>query len=373
MCKRTCLVFVALAVAGAACGDDGSAVRDDAGDREGGPPSSDGGDDGGVDAGPTCGASLGYVDSEGCAECQQAACCRVAEACAGIEDCVTLRDCLAACDSPHCAWACWRGPGSRTADGYVAFNDLRRCAKNECAAECELGTRLACAGSYDAPDPPSETGSLSVTPFGLSPIGTIGDVTIRACPALSDLECTSPIDEATTTRLGGGVRLDGLAMPFTGGYFEAVHADSWRYRVRLWPASHVGPEESPPPVTFSFGTEATLDMLAEEGLGLTPDTSLGMVLIRARDCHLDALEGARYELEGDPDAVPFYVTPDLAVSGDATGTSGDVGAIGGFIDVQPGTVSVRALGPDDDLIGELDDVAVRAGEVVALVLHPQPR
>lgn len=150
-----------------------------------------------------CGIGCGIVTANrdagaavACQACIAGNDCAQAEACARSLECGLVAQCFASCTTLDCKEACQVGHDA----GTTLFQSFLTPLEGACLRPCEYGEDWSCAGKVSVPvaKTPETVVTLTVTTFQ----GTLlPGMTVKACTAL-DLDCTKPLDTATTNAQG---------------------------------------------------------------------------------------------------------------------------------------------------------------------------
>lgn len=305
-----------------------------------------------------CGASTcgGYIfASDVCASCASKSCCSQATACSADAECSALAFCDRGCgDDLACASRC----STVHAAGWDAEQRLAGCVHNQCDVVCG-GRAWDCVGSVVWP---SGTGTvkwqLKLTDFVTGK--NLPGVTCKPC-SRTDPACTSPLQPPQLTDDTGSV-----AFVLTAGFDGYIDATGGG----IYPGLFFPPK----PLTADYAentlvvTEAAFPTLA--ALLGTPDPERGHLTVNALDCTGGAAAHVAFQANpSDAETIPFYLAQNLpskaATETDSTGR-------GGFGNLQPGAVTVRAVVQPIGLVASESTVLVRKGTFSYKPMPPTP-
>lgn len=306
----------------------------------------------------SCGASTcgGYVFSTNvCAACATSSCCSQATACATDAECTALAFCARSCgDDLTCASRC----SELHPAGWEAEQRFAGCVKNQCDVVC--GSHgWDCVGSVEWP-----TGVGSVK-WSLTLRDFVKDVPLPGVSCMpcrrSDPTCSDPLMPAKVTDDQGQVTFD-LPAGFDG-YADASGAGI--YPSLFFPAK---PLVADTVQGANLLTAESFPVLA--ALLGAPDPERGHLSLGMSDC--TGAPAAHVAFEASPldaDSIPFYLLQNLPSK---TAKETDKTGLGGFGNVPPGAVTVRALVSPIGLKASEATVLVRKGTFTYKPLVPSP-
>jgi hypothetical protein len=284
--------------------------------------------------GNTCVSCGGLADwyADTCAACAQSSCCDAEAACAADAVCAERQRCYRACTYPSCPIDCdaqIAASSGQSLDSQV-IRDYDTCTSKTCGKQCAYGAEWGCVGAFNWPAPTEgEMVAFTVHTTAFLDSSNYKDVTIRACPR-SDYDCQSPIDTQKT----GADGLTTLHVPsgFTG-YFDATADNTLESLVYLsWPLVRDATYE------LQLGPYSLYQTLVMSGGGTVDDTK-GAVFVYTEDCLGNPAPGIKLGIDPLNIADAFYF---LGGSPVATQMETAAEAIGGYSNVDPGTVTLTA-------------------------------
>jgi hypothetical protein len=225
-------------------------------------------------------------------------------------------------------------------------------------------------GCFDSEPPPPrvEAATFLLEVWHASRATPLADVQLRMCSE-DDHECSTPL-QVVVTDTNGIAWL--TAPPGTDGgdlfFVEATlegYVPSIYYVARPWIEA-----------SAAMFVRIPLDMIRPVELstylefgGIAYDPTLGLVVMSATDCEGLGLPGARFTADPLGAAVPFHFhTLPVAVTSPTEVT--DASGRGGFANVSPGLVRVRAVHADGDRLAGERVVLVRPGWWTDVRLSP---
>lgn len=318
-----------------------------------------------------CSVSCGgyaYADPK-CAECGIAKCCPAASACMGNAECAVLAACERACDTfdSKCLQRCELAHP----DGVVLQRAFGKCLSESCADKC-IPPRWSCLVNRKDSSPPATGPAISVRYRLIAYTGVdsgerVPGLSVTAC-GRTNAACNPPSAGPVVTGANGEAVLD-LKVNYFDGYSEITGPNRTRAIVYL------------PTLTKSFVAilpSFDTPTFAFLGMGLTNaplNPNLANILVDVVDCAGGPAGGVELSIDDDDGSTRFYVTSDGPTTAPrATQADPVFGAFGGFLNVKPGRVTVRAKVVDSGL--QYDDVTVnaRAGAdtYTLVVLYAKP-
>lgn len=195
------------------------------------------------------------------------------------------------------------------------------------------------------------------------------DLVLRAC-AVRDFDCETPVVDDVRPDFEAGT----VSVELPHGFNGFLEATASGYLPIRWSSN------APLLQDISFEgpavvTEALLSGLARQG-GEVFDGKKGVLIVDLLDCEGEAAEGVVLQRESDLDEHAFYFASSIADSSlPASTISTSIGAlgqertVGGFINVPPGTETVRATLLDTDVVFGLETVVIKPSTVTYLRLY----
>jgi hypothetical protein len=247
-----------------------------------------------------------------------------------------------------------------TIDAQCTRKNAPRCMRGTCVAE-DVAQRWVCAPQDPPPDAASDTIHYSFRVLEFVSRAAPKNLRALACRS-NDVSCGSPVASFEDTHNTGLVELD-IPRGFLG-FFE-VRSDA------LTAYSYVSKplREDIMDRDLQVSAQSTVDLLASVD-GTEFDMSKGILLAEAFDCSGTPAGGIHFS-ESKATSRPFYIVNHVPNS-DATVSVYDAEnnvADGGFINVQPGFVSVTAaLGVDGPKLGEFN-AHVAAGAITYIDMY----
>lgn len=310
--------------------------------------------------------------TEECIQCAEQQCAQANADCAGDAQCVAFTECVGKAPTPAGQAACRRdfatwvntAPFIKERDGSGPYG---QCVfRYNCTAACTGDSELWCLHGYTLPTTSAPTVPLSLYLIdAFDQMTPIADASVRVCSAQNAQECAQLSAVSTgVTNAQGLVQLE-LPTSFTRaftGYLEITGAG--RYPTLLKFSN-----------TLAQATTQVVSILGEASFKfalasamLTTDDSRGMLQLRMLGCQGAGVKGVHFELADPmPDERTWYIVNGLPKL-DASETA-PVGS-GGIIDIPAGSVTVRALAPDNSLVATAD-APVRPGFMTVVVFAPQ--
>jgi hypothetical protein len=251
--------------------------------------------------GVSCGvvAGVGDVDAaDGCQACVAANNCPAAEACGRSLSCTEVAQCFGACLTLDCKEACSRGEDAGAALLLAVLTPLQ----GTCALPCGYGTDWSCVGNVTVP---AANGVATVVTLTVETIegAIVAGATVKAC-VTSDLECSEPLDTATTNAQGIATLTVRGQLPIGDGfdgYFDiapGADLDASAQSPAIVPfLDFVDYPFSEPTGSLTATGLTTSDLASFTALGgvsLGDAAALGDLVLIAFDCGLDLAPGVTF-------------------------------------------------------------------------------
>jgi hypothetical protein len=331
-----------------------------------------------------CGLRCGGISytATRCEQCIEASCCTAAQECAANPSCLdqdtcNSNDCMSGL--AECTYAC----AQAHPDGGTVFDHWDHCVRTTCAGACRGGDSWECLDSRTYWPTPAGSQEIEFS-VGLVDLGTeqpyVGTI-VKACSA-GDIGCGSPLRSSKTDDQGraltddrgrvtvrvlpGTIGFNGY-LELSGGTLGGADAGAAIYPA-LWYIV---------PPYVSGGWKGNLQFLSAEGLPymasymhIDLDPTKGHIAVDTLDCDYKPAPGVSLVIEGDPGnaAHSFYfqgTLPDV----NAAQTDG-LTAIGGFVNVTPGLITLKATRVDGARpIGSMK-LQIRPGTITAATFPP---
>jgi hypothetical protein len=233
------------------------------------------------------------------------------------------------------------------------------CFKEQCAPphDVEPFVCMADAPSQDA------TVAYSVHVQEFVSKRALKQLAVTACRA-NDVGCEQPVLHYSDTAGKGDVTLQ-LPLGFVG-YLELRSSDAlpglYYVTQPVVSATHAKPLQLIAPMSLQLLAAASAQ---------TVDMDAGLVVLEAYDCNGNAVGGIHFE-QSKQSGIAFVIVDSLPTVDRMLTVRDDVndGAIGGFLNVDPGNGIFSArLGQDGPVLGSFN-ASVRAGTVTYIDIHP---
>jgi hypothetical protein len=226
-----------------------------------------------------------------------------------------------------------------------------------------LEPRWSCVGEVTWPEAESKQVTFVVEVVEMLSLKPPEGLAVKACAKL-DITCTAPMSPPVTPGSDSKIRLD-LPSGFDG-YLEMTSfttVPSYLYIVEPLVESRAHP------IAVQLLTPATVGLLTAMA-GIAADPERGTLVVLARDCSKTAAPGLSFTAEPTDAKVSFfYVSSGLPTH--AKQTTDDTGS-GGFVNLSPGVVEVRAALTKSAVPVSKVSVTMRAGGVTYVDLPPTP-
>lgn len=321
--------------------------------------------------GPLIKAWTGHASvDQDCMACAEQRCTEVERGCREDPECFEYTKCVARAPNPAGQSACRETHAAWVRTGNVRDRDLSgpygQCVfRDNCAAECEGNSDLACAGGFRWPTTPESSVPLHLyLTDAETPTLFVPNVRVRVC-MLEDPTCQTPTSEGVTNAQGLvdlqlpagrlGVRAFSGYLELTeGGLYPTVLKFSWN---------------------ISAETTQIVNVVSERLYGLSSlilgnlelDPTRGSLQLRMLGCQGVGVRGVRFDAEPkDARTKSWYVDglPKL------TATETDAVGSGGIVDVLAGNSLVTAVRAADNVELARTNVPIRPNFLTIVVFAP---